>query len=204
MKKILILLFVCSAMLTGYCENCPKDSQLQIGPGEIVLCTLFTDKVGKHSLFLTRNYQRSPDEQEKISLRAIQFCQKNNNWNQEWVINDFIECENLDIEGEFFTELTSLTDLDNDSVIETTVSYRMICAGDVEPKIIKTIMRQGSTKYAVRGESLVHLSDTLTAGGDYNPDKDLSKKTKFLEFMVNVWKTAAGYEPQRKKDYYTW
>jgi hypothetical protein len=204
MKKIYILFLVCSAVLAGYGDNCPRDSLLQIGPGEIVLCTLFTDKIGKHSLFLTRNYVRSPDDQEKITLRAIQFCQKNSTWNQEWVINDFIECEILDIEGEFFTELTALTDLDNDSVIETTVTYQMICAGDVEPKIIKTIMRQGTTKYAVRGESLVHLSDTQTVGGNYNPDKELPKKTKFLDFMVNIWKTAAGYEVPRKRDYYTW
>ena len=45
----------------------------------------------------------------------------------------------------------TITDLDADSIAETTVQYKLACSSDVSPALMKLVMHEGETKYALRG-----------------------------------------------------
>ena len=152
----------------------------------------FTDDRGQHILILAREYNVDTSGKESIVLRVIQFQLTKQEWKQEWIIKDFVECQNLDISGDFCTNLTSFSDLDTNNIVETTIAYQTICAGGIEPKSTKVIMRQGADKYAVRGESLVQIDDKNTFGGTFKADQQLDSLPKFKRQLVNSWKQAAG------------
>lgn len=170
----------------------PEEIERQVSK-QILHKAQFWDSKGRHILILSRNHEKFSDGKEIISLNAQQFVNYSLNWEKEWTIKDFVECLNLDIEANFFLNLTSFTDLDSNKIYETIVAYSLICAGGIEPKTIKVIMRQGNTKYAIRGESLVKIGDNENYVGKYKPDELLAAKPIFLEFLTDKWKRAAGY-----------
>jgi hypothetical protein len=203
-KNILLMLLVCTFNLFGITldtiSTLPIGIKLQESE-ELKLALQFADSRGTHIIALLRSHIKYSDENEKIVLKAIQFKFESRQWIPEWKIWDFVECQHLDIQGEFLTNLTSITDLDSNKIFETTVAYQMICTGDVSPKTTKVIMRQGEVKYAVRGESLITIGKDVKYGGTFEPDKALNEVPKFKTFIIEKWKTAAGIkEPPPKKE----
>ncbi len=196
-KNISLLVLVYVVNLLGMdidtLSKLPNEIDLQ-ETGELKLTLQFKDSQGRHILALLRNYCKSADGNEKITLKAVQYKVDSMQWKKEWVIWDFIACQNLDIQGDFLIYLTSITDIDNNRIFETTIAYQMICAGDVSPKTTKVIMRQGKLKYAVRGKSLVKIGKDIKYGGTFEPDKALNEIPKFKMFLIEKWKIAAGVE----------
>ncbi len=162
--------------------------------GEIKGKYTFIDKLGSHLLILSRSESESKDGTQKISLQAKQFLKADGNWKQEWAINDLITCKDLDIFGDFSPDLTRVTDLDSNKIYESTVTYKLICTGDVSPMNVKTIFRQQNLKYAVRGESLVSMEGSPSYGGTFLADAILSGKPSIKKFLISVWKMGAGYK----------
>ncbi len=119
-----------------------------------------------------------------------------------WV-NHFVQLYNQEynIDSKFLPDLFTFTDLDNDGIVETTLSYSMICTGDVSPKLIKTIMREGGDKYAVRGESLVRIGKDISLGRTFKTDDSLNTIPVFKDHLITIWKIAAGISshPKDKK-----
>lgn len=161
-------------------------------PGIISTAIGFNDSLGKHILIFTRDQKEFSDDKKAILLKATQFLQIQSTWKQEWQIKDGVECQGVDMDGNFLKNLTRLTDLDNNKIIETSVAYFTICAGGIEPKTTKAIMRQGEIKYAVRGESLIKIDDKTSLGGTFIPDKALDAKPEFKSFLIELWKKAGG------------
>jgi hypothetical protein len=124
----------------------------------------------------------------------MQFSFDSNQWKEEWKIWDFVECQKLDIHGEFLTNLTSVTDLNRNNLFETTIVYQTLCTGDMSPKNTKVIMREGRLKYAVRGESLVTLGRNVKYGGVFKTDEALNEVPEFRAFLIQKWKLAAGVQ----------
>jgi hypothetical protein len=128
----------------------------------------------------------------KVSLMATLYRKTGSAWKADWKIQDGISCSEVDSEADFVPELTALTDLDGDGKIEAAVAYRMICAGGIEPKTTKVILRQGAVKYGVRGESLVQIPGAPPFGGEYAADVGLDKVPVIKEHVIDLWKRAAG------------
>lgn len=153
---------------------------------------LFKDNLGSHILLLLRDSTQSKDGTNKITIQAVQFLLKGADWISEWNINDFQSCKDLDISADYFLTQTLISDLDSNGIAESTITYHTLCAGDIEPETVKTIMRQGKEKYAVRGESLIKIEGSKPEGGKYTIDKILETKRVFSQKMVSIWKKAAG------------
>ncbi len=152
----------------------------------------FTDKIGQHTLILTRNVVSSEVGMDNISLKAVQYLLKGGAWKQEWSISDNLSCEGLDLEVDFIHQLTTISDIDKNGLAESTVAYQLSCAGDIEPRLTKVILRQGNEKYSVRGESLVKIEGAESSGGTFSTDSILDSKLTFRQFLVSIWKRAAG------------
>jgi hypothetical protein len=195
----LILYFCFLFNLPSYGENITVDTASAIPesikkqtPGEIKYKAMFTDRLGRHFLILTRDYKEDADEKETISLHAHQFLLTNSTWKQEWVIKDSVECHGVDIDGNFVKDPVSLTDIDGNKIVETTVAYYLICTGGVAPKKTKAILRQGENKYTIQGESLVRIDAKTSFGGTFSADQILDTKSEFKTHLIVVWKKAAG------------
>ncbi len=169
----------------------PESIKKQV-PGEIKGHFNFTDTLGQHFLVLAREHKIEANEKEYIAIRALQFISDDTAWKQEWIIKDYIECQGVDISGEFLINLVSFSDLDANNIVETTIPYYLICAGGIEPRLTKVIMRQREVKYAVRGESFVRVDEKTSYGGTFKADKELDLVPKFKTHLISVWKKAAG------------
>lgn len=159
----------------------------------------FDDKKGSHVLVLTSKETKTEDT-DRWSLHALQFLETNTGWKKEWVIRDWVDCPDLDIDARFLFDFFTFTDLDDDGIAETTVSYSLMCAGGIAPSTIKTIMREGKDKYAVRGESFVYVKappgkNDIVDGGTFKADWTLDLHPDFKHHLISVWKRAAGVTP---------
>ena len=169
-------------------------SGLEFDPSYALMYNMrFKDSLGNHALVLLRSQRRSEEGAETIVLKAMQFRQDSTSWVGEWEIKDWVDCEGLDIAGDFDVGLTAISDLDSNGIMETTIAYKLVCAGGVEPKTTKVVMRQGKMKYAVRGESMVKIGENSSYGGTYSADPILDEKPEFRRFLVEKWKASANY-----------
>lgn len=155
----------------------------------------FTDKNGEHALLLTREETTSrvmPDSSrlERQFLKAELFVRDGNSAKSVWKIQEENDCPTLDSEAVFFTKFVSVTDLDGNGEIEVIVPYRTMCAGDVSPKSIKVILRQGKQKLALRGNSRIVVAGE-GYGGDYVLDEALNRPENkvFREKILKIWKS---------------
>ncbi|GAB2844879.1 hypothetical protein GCM10027277_11070 [Pseudoduganella ginsengisoli] len=100
-----------------------------------------------------------------------------------------MDCPYLDVSGDFIKNGITFTDLNSDGAIEVTVSYQLNCTGAIEPSKIKTILRDGKTKFAIRGESLVIPVGHEPFGGERTLDKELLKPSNGLyrKHLESVW-----------------
>ena len=155
----------------------------------------FTDRVGPHFLVLTRQAMTLANGMDNVSIQASQFLLSGSIWKQEWVINDNLSCQGLDLEADFIYSLTTFSDIDSNGLAESTVAYHLSCEGGIEPKPTKAILRQGTAKYAVRGESLIKIEGAAPYGGTFTADSSLEAKPAIKQFLVSIWKKAAGVGP---------
>lgn len=146
-------------------------------------------------------------------LAAYQYVKTDSGYRLLWRITDFIKDCTFDVTCTFFKNAVSITDLDKDSVAETTVAYKLSCRSDVSPDEMKVIMHEGSMKYALRGlmcdpgngerqegcaTGEINLSklpkpkeeweEMLQSFGRYKSDKDFEKAPPaFLSFARRQW-----------------
>jgi hypothetical protein len=162
--------------------------------GALVSAWSVQDKRGRHILVLTSlagpsrarpNLQRN----ERIDLRASYFGAGKAAWNEEWNIKDAVDCPHVDSSAAFFANSVTVTDLNNDGIAEITVPYKMFCGGGIDPDTVKVILRQGSVKLALRGESQVRIPGQEPFGGSYTSDKALSlpKNVTYKNHLERVW-----------------
>lgn len=176
-------------------SSLPPAIQSSLKPRVVQGRFAFSDRAGKHFLVLSKHADSLADGTRRLSLLATQYVSSGGDWKPEWTIKDGVSCYEVDIEADFAPSLTSVTDLDSDGLAESTVAYQFICAGGVEPKTTKAIMREGKAKFAVRGESLIEIKGTPSFGGTYTADSSLNTKPHFKHHLVSIWKKAAGVAP---------
>jgi hypothetical protein len=157
-------------------------------PGVLVSAQRVTDTAGEHILVLSHGPASDP-----YHLRAAYFNRSGADWNQEWVIRDSVDCPGLDADASFFPAAVTFTDLNRDGRIEVTVSYRLFCGGGVDPYTVKVILRDGATKLAIRGESLVRMKGVEPFGGGHQYDKALLAPAyaAYKQHLDRVWRTVS-------------
>jgi hypothetical protein len=163
-------------------------------PAGVVDARQVLDVAGRHILVLTRvagpsREQPNPAREERIDLRVAYYSETPTGWAEEWTIRDFVDCPELDSAADFLLKGTTVTDLDRNGMAEVTVSYTMFCGGGVDPSALKVIMRQGNTKFALRGETELRMPGQAPAGGGKTADKALSlpENAAFKRHLDKVW-----------------
>jgi hypothetical protein len=179
-----------------------KSNNIQF-TGKLIDAQQFSDKKGNHILVLSRKSGPSPTDKrsgriEHIDLHVEYYSQQSNGWKQDWKIYDFVECPGLDASADFFSSLVSITDINNNGEAEITIPYKTFCGGGIDSANIKVILREGTLKLAIRGESLVEIPGQEPFGGQFHYDNDLLLPTylSYKKHMYAIWK--AVERDQRK------
>lgn len=157
--------------------------------GDLVSAKRVMDKAGEHLLVLSRKQAN-----DAFKLNASYFTRGQTGWRQEWDIRDGVDCAGLDSDAGFFPAAVTFTDLNHDGRMEVTVSYRTFCGGGVDPYVVKVILRDGATKLAIRGESLVRFPGQPPFGGGHKHDKALLSPVyaAYKQHLDQVWKTVSA------------
>lgn len=117
---------------------------------------------------------------------------------QVWKAKDFVNRCEFDLELEMLDDSIEVTDLDNDGLAEISFLYKLGCRSDVSPLDVKLLMYEGTTKYALRGESYERVGETEYAGGAFKPDFN-GAPPAFLEFAKAKWKRLVVDLPREAK-----
>ncbi|WP_154667904.1 M949_RS01915 family surface polysaccharide biosynthesis protein [Pseudoduganella violaceinigra] len=188
-----------SILLAAYCNmslaNTP-DKALDVPPAlksslapneQIVGAERYSDSHGEHLLIMSELDAPAKGGGKATSLSASAF---NKNGTREWIIRDGAECPaGSPSKPSFFPDTATTTDLNKDGIAEVTVAYRLSCGIGQEPADIKVIMRQGESKFAIRGQTLVRTAGQPAQGGARKPDASLlqPENTVFLNHMTSIW-----------------
>lgn len=177
-------------------DDIPKSLDFR---GTVVEALRWTDTNGVNLLIQTVTGQfnwKDYDEnsldytlQDKSELYAYLF-QKNDTdkeYQKVWRVYDYTECFGVDWFTGFIPKATTITDVDQDGVAEVSLPYVLICRGGVDPGVMKIIMYEGGTKYALRGSTMLMCDSDLSFGGEYKPSENLKNNKIFLDFLHQHW-----------------
>lgn len=161
-------------------EAKPKLPKQFKATGKVVATATFDDKNGSHTVYIEQGNSKKGD----LELHAYDYAGST----KLWQANDFVrECE-LDQMLAYRAKSLAVTDLDNDGEAEVTFAYELTCAGDVGPRTLKLLMYEGSTKYALRGETLVDVGNGEKVGGKYELDPTLKDAPPaFVDHLKTRW-----------------
>ncbi len=104
-----------------------------------------------------------------------------------WRMHDYVhECE-TSARADFSQDSPIVTDLDGNGISEVWITYYIGCHGDVSPDGMKILMYEGNKKYALRGETFVHV-DGMDQGGKYKADPAFSSAPSvFRQYADKLW-----------------
>ena len=167
--------------------------------GTVVEALKWTDSNGENILIQTvtgnftwKDYVKDSSEfmiQDKSELYAYLFQKNNseNDYKRKWRIYDYTECFGVDWFTGFTPKATTITDLNNDGVTEITIPYVSICRGGMGPGSMKIIMYEGTSKYALRGSTMLMCESENPYGGEFTKSDNLKVNLLFTNFLVEHW-----------------
>lgn len=161
--------------------------------GQVKEALSWTDKTGNNIVLMTETGEypsknENSDNYRDAELYAYHFILKKDSIKQSWKVYDFIKDCPVDIQANFIKNTLQITDLNQDSIGEVWLMYKVVCHGDISPPQMKIIMYHGQQKYAMRGRSKVKLSKNQYEGGEYKFDTAFLKgPNKFREFAKQLW-----------------
>jgi len=161
--------------------------------GHIINAVKWTDSLGLNYVIATeidsiQGKPKSIDEYSDASLSAYHFVFNGDSSKLLWKVYDFNKECPVDLDLYFINKTFAVTDLDKNGIAEVWIMYKNYCHGDVSPVPTKIIMYEGNTKYALRGESRVQVSENEFIGGNYTLDDNFRKgNVTFKQFAEKLW-----------------
>ncbi len=194
-------------------------SQIKI-KGNLLIAKKWQDKNGENILIVSRKgplketsyeFEFSGDERY-AELFGEQYIKKADKYVLLWNIYDFERNCPFDLYLGLLPSSTSITDLDNNGITETTLIYKLTCRSDISPSIMKILMHENSVKMGLRGimamrgndknketdfepnmskidtTGLNEFEQILELYGRYENEKDFKgKPIEFLDFAKSQW-----------------
>lgn len=150
------------------------------------------DKTGQNLLILSTNSLTTDNKEIGEQENTMELFARLYNLSgpKPSVVWDLYDAEKkciFDITCEFIN--CNVSDLDNDSLKEVLVMYKLSCRSDVSPATMKLIMREGKTKYALRGKMVFIIPDIPDTLFAETREIDLSKisKEELANKMFRDW-----------------
>lgn len=196
-------LVVSSLMLLAACEQKNFESlpaipveQLEVlGVQTPIKSVHFRDRDGEGLLVLSRSDGQAVDaeseqEVDKVVLKATLYGRANerDGFKPRWQIEQETTCPGLDLDVDFYTDVSDVSDLNKDDVAEVTVASHAFCGGGIDPHDIAIEMREGQASYTITGQSLISPAGEEPIGGDRDDSASLKAAPQVLrDHMDAVW-----------------
>ncbi|CAK14185.1 hypothetical protein P5705_22285 [Pseudomonas entomophila] len=155
----------------------------------------FHDREGEGLLVLSRvdGQATDPDTEEevdKVVLKATLYGRNASSdaFKPRWQIEQETTCAGLDLDVDFYNDVSDVTDLNKDGVAEVTVASHSFCGGGIDPHDIAIEMREGQAAYTITGQSLISPPGEDAFGGEREDSASLKSAPQVLrEHMDAVW-----------------
>ncbi len=109
--------------------------------------------------------------------------------NNLWTVRDFVnDCVSPAIPNLEMVTPVHTTDLDNNGIDEVWMMYKLSCRTEFIPAVLKIIMYEGKTKYAVRGRT--YVDGCHDQCGNFKMDNNMENANKVIkDYAVKLWKS---------------
>ncbi|MBC7793196.1 MAG: hypothetical protein H7Z43_05785 [Clostridia bacterium] len=143
--------------------------------GTLVAVGSYTDKNGETVVYI---------ETVENEIHAYGLVKKDE-WKQLWQAAD--GCKTGTATISYKPGSLQVTDLDTDSLAESSFAYEVSCSDAPGPLQLKVLMYESAMRYALRGTQRV-FSGGVPSGGDFKPDTALQGASmQFKKFMTDQW-----------------
>ena len=227
---ILILTTIISFCVQAQNDSYPKfnltileeneiPSEIEV-KGDLLIAKKWIDKNGENILIVSRKgplketeYQIEFSGDERYAeLFGEQYVKITDKYELLWDIYDFERHCPYDLWIGILPNSTSITDLDNDGITETTLIYKLTCRSDISPSRMKILLHENSIKMGLRGIMAMRGEDNhiksdfapniskvdttglneyeqiLTLFGRYENENDFyGQPVEFLDFAKKQW-----------------
>ena len=162
--------------------------------GSVIQAVRWTDNTGDNIVLFTAisntPSKNAPDDSySDAALYAYHFLVSGDSSKSTWKVYDYIKECPVDIDLYFVDKTFAITDLNKDGNAEVWLMYKKSCHGDVSPILMKIIMYENNTKFAVRGSTKVQVSASEYMGGTYSFDNAFKKGPGvFRQYAEKLWK----------------
>lgn len=155
----------------------------------------FRDRDGEGLLVLSRVDGQASDpeteqEVDKVQLKATLYGRtaEKEAFKPRWQIEQETSCPGLDLDVDFYTDVSDVGDLNKDGIAEVTVASHAFCGGGIDPHDIAIEMREGPASYTITGQSLITPAGEEPIGGEREDSASLKNAPQVLrEHMDAVW-----------------
>ncbi|MFG0866325.1 M949_RS01915 family surface polysaccharide biosynthesis protein [Pseudomonas sp. FYR_7] len=155
----------------------------------------YRDRDGEGLLVLSRvdgqaSDPESEQEVDKVVLKATLYgrSKAQEAFQARWQIDQQTTCPGLDLDVDFYTDVSGVADLDQNGAAEVTVASHAFCGGGVEPHDIAIEMRDGQRVYSITGQSLITPAGEDPIGGERQDSASLKAAPAWVRaHMDAVW-----------------
>lgn len=158
----LLLLSACEQKTFEPLAPIPTDQLEVLGVQAPIKSVHFRDRDGEGLLVLSRSDGQASDpeseqEVDKVVLKATLYGRtaQSDAFKARWQIEQETTCPGLDLDVDFYTDVSDVSDLNKDGVAEVTVASHAFCGGGIDPHDIAIEMREGQASYTITGQSLI-------------------------------------------------
>jgi hypothetical protein len=198
-----------------------KDIPKQIAiKGDLLIAKQWNDNNGENLLIVSRKITTNKadttmysDDTHNAELWCQQYIKKAEGYELLWKIYDSeMDCY-FDLWLGLLPNSTSITDLDNNGITETTLIYKSTCRSDGSPSYMKLVMQEANDKMELRGwmflppdmrkkitnnfepnlskidtTGLKHIALATALSGRYQNENDFNNAPAvFLQFARKQW-----------------
>jgi len=191
----LALLAACEQKTFEVLAPMPAEQLEALGVQAPIKSVHFHDREGEGLLVLSRADGQATDpdteqEVDKVVLKATLYARggSSDGFKPRWQIEQETSCPGLDLDVDFFSDVSGVSDLDGDGVAEVTVASHAFCGGGIDPHDIAIELRQGQAVYTVTGQSLISPAGEEAFGGEREDSPSLKTAPQVLRaHMDAVW-----------------
>lgn len=191
----LALLAACEQKTFEVLPPVPVEQLEVLGVQTPIKSVHFHDREGEGLLVLSRidGQATDPDSEEevdKVVLKATLYGRNaaSDAFKPLWQIEQETTCAGLDLDVDFYTDVSDVADLNKDGVAEVTVASHAFCGGGIDPHDIAIELREGQAVYSITGQSLISPAGEEPFGGEREDSASLKAAPQVLrEHMDSVW-----------------
>lgn len=168
--------------------------------GTVVEALQWKDKLGSHILlqtvtghFLRKEFNDNNKKdftlEDKSELYCYLFTKTDTDleYKRKWRIYDFNDCFGVDWFTGFIPSATTITDINNNGIAEVTIPYVIICRGGMDPGSMKIISYEDTTKYVLRGSTMLMCDSKTPYGGEFTESENLKNNRPLSSFLKAHW-----------------